>query len=95
MKKLIFCLYLLSLPAYAQIEKYVQEVEEACTAFSFLWNKKLYAPLLFVEPQSRKIYTIKPGESLMEGTLPDSVNIGNTSIHWNGTHWAMLMLPLP
>lgn len=95
MKKLILFLYLLHFNAVAQIEPYVQEVEEACTVFSSLWNKNLYGPLLFVEPQSRKIYTIKPGESLVEGILPDSVNLGNTSIHWNGTHWAMLILPLP
>jgi hypothetical protein len=34
----------------------------------------------------KKIYT---------GTFPLNVNIANTSTHWAGRHWAMIMLPLP
>ncbi|HYF31687.1 MAG TPA: hypothetical protein VD993_11255 [Chitinophagaceae bacterium] len=82
---------------------YFKEIEQATRQHQNLWNKNLYAPILLVDPQTREIITniqdsagtLTPFKTAFTGKLPDKVNISNTSIQWNGTHWAMIMLPLP
>jgi hypothetical protein len=82
---------------------FFQEIEQATNQHQSLWNKNLYAPVLLVDPQTREIIansqdsagTLTAFKTAWTGKLPDKINISNTSIHWNGTHWAMIMLPLP
>lgn len=67
------------------------------------WNKKVYGPVLFVNPKTRKLYanennidsTFKKHASIYIDTLPKEINIANTAINWDGKRWSMLMLPLP
>lgn len=83
--------------------KIFDEVENATRTYSSLWGKDLYAPLLLVDPESRKVFanrqdsagTLHKEGKLFTGTLPSNVNIANTSIKWMGTSWAMVILPLP
>src|SRR5215212_4501865 len=82
---------------------YFQEIKQATQQNQQLWNKNLYAPILLVDPQTREIITnaqdptatLTPYKTAFTGKLPNQVNISNTSLHWNGQHWAMIMLPLP
>jgi hypothetical protein len=82
---------------------YFQEIQANTAKYKDLWNIDLYGPVLLVDPVSRSIYANYPdstGALKKEGTiytghLPDAINIANTSIMWNGTSWAMIMLPLP
>lgn len=82
---------------------YFLEIKAATAESKNLWGYDLYAPILFVRPDTRKIYANYPDTagvlrgdgSIFTGTLPNTINIANTSIRWNGVHWAMVMLPLP
>jgi hypothetical protein len=68
-----------------------------------LWGKSLAGPLLFVEPQTRYAVAIqadaekklKPLGGVFVGTLPASVPLANTAYAWAGTHWSMILWPLP
>ncbi|QIY90111.1 hypothetical protein [Chryseobacterium gallinarum] len=85
------------------IRVFFSEIKKATREKSNLWNKDLYNALLFVEPQTRKVFanepdsigSLQPDQNMYTGILPDKVNIANTSINWNGKRWAMVMLPLP
>ena len=82
---------------------YFNEIKAATAKNENLWDYDIYAPILFVQPDTREIYAnypdtaqaLKKDGSVFTGILPKTVNIANTSIHWNGVHWAMVMLPLP
>lgn len=102
----VFVLYALIATAQTRTDScitYFQEIKQAAGQNQHLWNKNLYAPILLVDPRTREIITntqdsagtLTPYKTAFTGKLPDKVNISNTSIHWNGTHWAMIMLPLP
>ncbi|HEX3072578.1 MAG TPA: hypothetical protein VHP30_03090 [Ignavibacteriales bacterium] len=79
------------------------EIESAAEANKDLWNTNLYAPLLLVDPSTRKVLANFPDTShilrkegeIYTGILPDDVNIANTALEWGGVKWAMVMLPLP
>jgi hypothetical protein len=68
-----------------------------------LWGRSLAGPLLFVEPRTRYAVanqadaeqTLKPAGGLFVGTLPASVPLANTAVRWAGTHWSMILWPLP
>jgi hypothetical protein len=82
--------------------EYFKEVKAVTAEHENLWNYNLYAPLLLVQPESREIFANSPDTAgvlkndgmIFTGLLPANVNIANTSIRWNGVHWAMVMLPL-
>ncbi|WP_238555242.1 hypothetical protein [Chryseobacterium sp. P1-3] len=108
---LVIILFLLNQNTAAQqrhisndsIRVFFSEIKKATREKSNLWNKDLYNALLFVEPQTRKVFanepdsigSLQPDQNMYTGILPDKVNIANTSINWNGKRWAMVMLPLP
>ncbi|WP_025144369.1 hypothetical protein [Pedobacter jeongneungensis] len=85
-----------------RIGKYFQEINNATKRSIEIWNHDLYGSMLLVDPKSRVIYGNEPDlqKSLIKqhgiyvGKLPDSINIANTSVRWNGKQWAMIMLPL-
>lgn len=68
-----------------------------------LWGKRLYGPMIFVDPASMATVANQPDRDgklkqsgkVWIGTLPDSVAPANTAIHWAGVHWTMVMWPLP
>ncbi|MCL4511184.1 MAG: hypothetical protein M1470_08965 [Bacteroidetes bacterium] len=82
---------------------YFSEVKAATAENKNLWNYDTYAPILLVQPDTRKVYAnfpdsagvLKEEGTIFSGTLPETMIIGNTSLHWNGVDWAMVMLPLP
>lgn len=68
-----------------------------------LWGQSLAGPLLFVDPRSRFVVAnqadaegkLKMTESVFVGTLPGSIPVANTATRWAGTHWSMMLWPLP
>lgn len=82
---------------------YFDEIRVNTSRYRDLWNLDLYGPVLLVNPVSRKIYAnypdsdgiLKQQNSVYTGLLPKNINIANTALRWNGTSWAMIMLPLP
>ncbi|MET3036694.1 hypothetical protein ABXT08_11360 [Chryseobacterium sp. NRRL B-14859] len=85
------------------IPVFFNEIKKATKEKASLWNKDLYNAMLFVEPQTRKVFanepdslgSLKADQNMYSGVLPDKINIANTSMEWNGKRWAMVMLPLP
>ncbi len=84
------------------INAYFEEVRVATKDNYSLWNMDLYAPLMLIDPDTRKIYTNEqdsaatltpPIDLVYTGILPPNVNFANTAINWNGKKWAMVMLP--
>lgn len=90
---------------YSTIEIYnfFEQVRQQTRRYEKLWDKDIYAPILLVDPDTRQIYAnmqdqegdLVAKNGIYIGVLPKSVTIGNTDLTWNGTHWAMIMLPLP
>lgn len=68
-----------------------------------LWGKSLAGPVLFVDPRSRFAVAnqadaeskLKPAGGVFVGTLPANVPLANTALRWAGTHWSMMLWPLP
>ncbi len=85
------------------ISSYFEEAKKSTEDGVKLWDINLYSPILLVDPDTRKIFSNYPDSmrilrktnSIYTGTLPESINIANTSINWSGRRWAMLILPLP
>lgn len=74
------------------------------TALHFgMWERDIYGPVLLVDPRTRQVIAnegdtagyLKYEQGIYKGSLPPGVNVSNTSVHWSGRHWAMVMLPLP
>jgi hypothetical protein len=82
-------------------KKIFEEIKHASTKAASLWPENIYAPLLFVNPETRTVIANEPGQDLKYqkgvyvGQLPKNINIANTAIKWNDKMWAMTMLPLP
>lgn len=82
---------------------YFNEIRSATAEHKSLWDYDLYAPILLVRPENREIVANVPDSAgllrksgaVFTGILPNAVNISNTSVHWSGKDWAMIMLPLP
>jgi hypothetical protein len=82
----------------------VAEARAICeTDGGTLWGVPLCTPVLLVDPATRAIYAARRGDSdalrpegdLFVGNLPETVNIANTALDWDGVRWAMLIRPLP
>ena len=82
---------------------YFKELKTATFQHQDLWKKDLYGPVLLVDPLTRMVFAntrdatgqLKINDKLFSGTFPQEKNIANTSVNWNGTDWAMVLLPLP
>lgn len=85
------------------VADYFKEIKTATAENKNLWSYDLYAPILFVQPDTRELYAnypdtagaLKKEGTIFTGILPKEINIANTAIDWNGIRWAILMLPLP
>ncbi|HVI48351.1 MAG TPA: hypothetical protein VM802_26010 [Chitinophaga sp.] len=82
---------------------YFKEAATAGAKHTAVWGRDLYGPLMLVNPETRCIYTNYPDSAgtlkkeggIYTGQLPAKINIANTALRWQGTAWAMVMLPLP
>jgi hypothetical protein len=83
------------------ITKYFQEIKAATKNSLKLWDKDLYGPILLVNPFTRQVYSnfpdsaelLKQDGPIFTGSLPNNIIVGNASIRWSGTDWAMILLP--
>lgn len=89
---------------HKQILVTIQEYQSRCQLPKWqIWGRTLCGPLLFVDPQTRKLYAstadkqglLKKQNELFTGLLPAHETIANTAKEWAGVHWSMIMLPLP
>ncbi|WP_410220092.1 hypothetical protein [Pedobacter sp.] len=86
-----------------EIPVFFSEIKEATKQNTSLWNKNLYGPILLADSKTRQLFAneldtagiLKYDGNIYTGTLPNHINIANTSINWGGKRWAMIMLPLP
>jgi hypothetical protein len=67
-----------------------------------LWGVSLCGPMLFADAQTREVVanTAFPGSvqhanDLFVGTLPDAIQVSNTSVEFVGIRWTMVSWPLP
>src|ERR1700690_3915736 len=66
-----------------------------------LWGVRLCGPTLFVERDTRAVAAntassvLTPSDGIFIGTLPKETGIANTAVDWVGTHWTMVVWPLP
>src|SRR5260221_288212 len=66
-----------------------------------LWCVRLCGPTLFVERGTRAVAAdtanvgLKASDGVFTGTLPKEIGIANTAVDWGGTHWTMVVWPLP
>ncbi|MDD4778330.1 MAG: hypothetical protein PHV53_08595 [Fermentimonas sp.] len=86
-----------------EIMSFFNQTREATESHTILWDKDIYGPILLVDPQTREAFAnvqdadnkLTPKGGIFIGLVPREVPVSNTDITWNGTHWAMLQLPLP
>jgi len=80
---------------------YFSEVEKLCNIDSgALWGENLYGPILFIDIETRKLYSnvqdeqglLKPKENIFTGTFPRE-EVFNFSREFGGTMYAMAPLP--
>lgn len=80
-------------------KSYFHELDTLCKLDNGnLWGISLYGATMFVFPENRRIVAnendnegnLVYNDGLYLGTLPDNVNIANTSIEWNGKQWTMV-----
>jgi len=88
----------------AQAAKYFQEAKAISDRDGGkMWGVPLYGAMMFVDPATRQVVANRPDyQNLLKqdgkvytGTLPDDVNIANTSVQWGGVDWTMVKWPLP
>ena len=75
-----------------------------CGASAALWGASSCGPLMIIDSDTRRAVAnqadaagiLKPiAEGLFAGTLAADVMLSNTATDVGGTHWAMVLLPLP
>ena len=84
------------------IVQYFSEIKTATKNGFELWGRDLYDNIILIDPTTRQLFSNNSGtdnsfkryKNIYVGNLPDSVNIANTSLNWNGHTWAMIMLPM-
>lgn len=68
-----------------------------------LWGVRLDAPMIFVDPKTRRVVAdradaearLRPEGDVYVGELPEHVPIAGTVTTWAGRRWVMLPWPLP
>jgi hypothetical protein len=59
-----------------------------------LWGRDVCGPIAFAEQGSRDAVR-RNGDRVEHLRVPDTFGIANTAVDWDGTHWTMVMWPLP
>lgn len=86
-----------------EIKNIFKELAVSTNKTQKLWDKNLYGHLLLIDPETREIYANMPDSAkelklingIYEGNYPKNKNFANTSVHWNGDNWSIVLLPLP
>ncbi|HLT91587.1 MAG TPA: hypothetical protein VKZ85_11625 [Woeseiaceae bacterium] len=102
---------LVALPAAASVPaadsaaaiRALAEFEDACRSTKPLWSVDLCGPIVLVDPRTRMAVTNRPDpagrfaprDGAFVGEWPADMPVANTSIDWEDTRWAMILLPLP
>ncbi len=68
-----------------------------------LWGTSLWGPILFVDAKTRAVVASHADQDgiltrtadVFVGTLPERMNIANTSVDWAGLKWTMMIWPPP
>ncbi|HVP13926.1 MAG TPA: hypothetical protein VMS88_00200 [Terriglobales bacterium] len=68
-----------------------------------LWGASIAGPILLVDPGTRRVIAngrdvagvLVRDHGVYVGRLPESLDVANTALDWNGTLWSMLLWPLP
>ncbi|HEY6369322.1 MAG TPA: hypothetical protein VIX37_01975 [Candidatus Sulfotelmatobacter sp.] len=85
-------------------QTYFSEAHSLCQAdHGRLWGVSLCGPIMFVDPQSRRIVAsqadakglLKAERGVFVGLMPMEQNIANTAVEWSGVHWTQMLWPLP
>lgn len=85
---------------YKLAASYFFELDSLCSVDNGkLWGVQLYGATMFVYPENRLIIANQPDkdkklyekDGVYLGSLPESINISNTSFTWNGVDWTMVM----
>jgi hypothetical protein len=113
MKRWIFIFFLVTLASCKgkvedtyftpeKAEMSFRNIEEICNRDSGnLWGRNLYGPLMFVDRNSRKIFSnqqdkdgfLKPKNGIFTGLYPKERIINTTAVTFSGTHFGMAPLP--
>lgn len=107
----ILLIYLLTYDVVAQTSKYYANeitaffklTQDITARHTTLWDKDIYGPILLADPKTGEVFAnvqdakneLVLKEGIFVGKLSREVQVSNTDLTWNGTHWAMLELPLP
>jgi len=89
-------------PSLKALAEYLTDANKVTSRNRPVWNRDLYGPILFADPQTREVYSnerdsagvLTQESGLFVGNLPKEINLANTSIRWSGKRWAMILLPL-
>jgi len=85
---------------YKLAASYFFELDSLCSVDNGkLWGVQLYGPTMFVISENRLIIAnqndkdkkLSKNDGVYLGSLPESINISNTSFTWNGVDWTMVM----
>jgi hypothetical protein len=108
---LLFVAFSFCLSAFSQLQKAellvakksFKELKKLNKNGRKIWKHDIEGPLLIVNKDTRIVYAnqqdansmLKKQKGCYVGTLPPTITVANTSVEWNGTKWAMVVLPLP
>lgn len=89
-------------PDTAAAVQALTEFQEACSAAEGLWPAELCGPVVLVDPATRlavanapdRAGEFQPHAGMYVGSWPTGMGVANTALEWDGTMWAMAMLPL-
>jgi hypothetical protein len=82
---------------------YFKKIEAACNRDNGkLWGKNLFGPIMFIDRNSRKIFSnfpdeeglLKEKEGIYTGTYPKELIVNNNPVYFGGTLFAMAPLPV-
>lgn len=102
-------LFIIPAPAFSQVADTAEaiqalaEFEDACRRAEDLWPSELCGPLVLVHPGTRLAVANQPDpdgrfrshDGMFVGEWPGGMDVANTALDWEGTMWAVVMLPLP
>lgn len=82
-----------------QSKVYFKQLDSICRQDNgILWGINLYGPTMIIIPDSRQIIAnqqdnnkkLTEWNNVFIGKLPETINISNTSLNWDGENWTMV-----
>ena len=92
-----------SLNPKAAAEAFHEARQLSASAHGDIWDLPLYGAMIFVDPtagdaisnEPDALNTFKKVGEVYQGRLPETIQIANTAIEWEGKRWTMIQWPLP